>query len=69
VLDLAIDLQHELTMRRQHRLAIPAVILSAAARSAGLIVLHHDADSKRVGSCWRRRTRVGRPEGHPLIRL
>jgi predicted nucleic acid-binding protein len=50
VLDLAIDLQHELAKRSQHRLAIPDVIISAAARSAGLIVLHYDADFERVGA-------------------
>jgi predicted nucleic acid-binding protein len=33
VLDLAIDLQHELAKRGQHRLAIPDLIISAAARS------------------------------------
>jgi predicted nucleic acid-binding protein len=50
VLDLAIDLQHELAKRGQHRLAIPDVITSAAARAAGLIVLHYDADFERVGA-------------------
>ena len=50
VLDLAIDLQHELAKRGQHRLAIPDVIISAAARSAGLVVLHYDADFERVGA-------------------
>jgi len=49
VLDLATDLQHELAKRGQHRLAIPDLIISAAARSAGLIVLHYDADFERVG--------------------
>jgi hypothetical protein len=50
VLDLAIDLQHELAKRGQHRLAIPDVVISAVARSAGLIVLHYDADFERVGA-------------------
>jgi predicted nucleic acid-binding protein len=48
VLDLAVDLQHELAKRGQHRLAIPDLIISAAARSAGLTVLHYDADFERV---------------------
>jgi predicted nucleic acid-binding protein len=48
VFDLAVDLQHELAKRGQHRLAIPDLIISAAARSAGLIVLHYDADFERV---------------------
>jgi len=50
VLDLAIDLQHELAKRGQHRLAIPDLIISAAAQSAGLIVLHYDADFERVAA-------------------
>ena len=50
VLELAIDLQYELAKRGQHRLAIPDVIISATARSAGLIVLHYDADFERVGA-------------------
>ena len=44
MLDLAIDLQHELAKHGQYGLAIPDVIISAAARPAGLIVLHDDAD-------------------------
>lgn len=50
VLDLAIDLQHELAKRGQHRLAIPDLIISAAARSAGLVVLHYDPDFELVGA-------------------
>ena len=50
VFDLAIDLHHELARRGQHRLAIPDLIISAAARAAGLIVLHNDADFERVGA-------------------
>jgi hypothetical protein len=51
VLELAIELQHELAKLGQHRLAIiPDVIISATARSAGLIVLHYDPDFERVGA-------------------
>jgi predicted nucleic acid-binding protein len=50
VLDLAVDLQHELAKRGQHRLPIPNGIISAATRAAGLIVLHYDADFERVGA-------------------
>lgn len=50
VLDLAIDLQHELAKRGQHRLAIPDLIISATARSVGLTVLHYDADFERVAA-------------------
>jgi hypothetical protein len=50
VLDLAVDLQHELAKRGQHRLGIADLIISAAARSAGLVVLHYDADFERIGA-------------------
>ena len=50
VLDLAMDLQHELAKRGQHRLAIPYLIISAATRSARLVVFHYDADFERVGA-------------------
>ena len=48
VLDLATNLQHELAKRGQHRLAIPDLIISAAARTSRLTVLHYDAVFERV---------------------
>lgn len=50
VLALALALQRQLAKRGQHRLAIPDLIISAAARSAGLVVLHYDADFEPVGA-------------------
>ncbi len=50
VMSTAIDLQHELARRGQHRVAIPDLIISAAARLAGLVVLHYDADFERIAS-------------------
>lgn len=44
VMDRAALLQHRLAGRGQHRLAIPDLIISAAAKEAGLIVLHYDSD-------------------------
>lgn len=46
----AIDLQHELARRGQHRVPIPDLVISAAALASGLIVLHYDADFERIGA-------------------
>ena len=48
VMAAAIDLQHALARRGQHRVPIPDLIISAAARHAGLIVLHYDSDFERI---------------------
>lgn len=48
VMDEAIALQHALARRGQHRISIPDLIISAAARRADLVVLHYDADFVRL---------------------
>jgi predicted nucleic acid-binding protein len=48
VMKSAIEFQHALARRGQHRVPIPDLIISAAARAAGLIVLHYDADFERI---------------------
>jgi predicted nucleic acid-binding protein len=50
VMDRAIELQHELARHGQHRLPIPDLVISAAAQSAGLVVLHYDADVERIAA-------------------
>jgi predicted nucleic acid-binding protein len=50
VLAKAIELQHELARRGQHRVPIPDLIISAAALLADLVVLHYDADFERIAS-------------------
>ena len=50
VLDKAIELQHELARRGQHRVPIPDLIISAAALIADLVVLHYDADFERIAA-------------------
>lgn len=50
VMALAVDLQHELARRGQHRVRIPDLVISAAARTAGLIVLHYGADFERIAA-------------------
>ncbi|MQA89156.1 MAG: PIN domain-containing protein [Gemmatimonas sp.] len=44
ILNRAIEVQGKLAKRGQHRIPIPDLIIAAAAESAGLTVLHYDAD-------------------------
>ena len=48
VMAKAIDLQHELAKRGQHRVPIPDLIISSAALQSGLVVLHYDSDFERI---------------------
>jgi predicted nucleic acid-binding protein len=50
VMTIAVELQHELARRGQHRVPIPDLIISAAALVADLVVLHYDADFERIAS-------------------
>lgn len=50
VMATAIELQHELARRGQHRVPIPDLIISAAALRSNLVVLHYDADFERLAS-------------------
>lgn len=50
VMARAIELQHALARSGQHRVAIPDLVISAAAREAGLTVLHYDADFQRIAA-------------------
>lgn len=44
----AIELQHKLARRGQHRVPIADLVISAAAQAAALIVMHYDADFERI---------------------
>ena len=46
----AVDVQHELARTGHHRVAIPDLIIAAAAEAAGLTVLHYDADFDRIAA-------------------
>ncbi len=48
VMDTAIELQHALARRGQHRIPIPDLVISAAAKHANLVVLHYDDDFARI---------------------
>lgn len=47
---LAISLQQALARQGQHRLPIPDLLISAAAKVAGLTVLHYDADFELIAA-------------------
>lgn len=48
VMTKAVELQHALAHRGQHRVPIPDLVISAAALAAGLTVLHYDSDFERI---------------------
>ncbi len=48
VMDSAIELQLALARRGQHRIPIPDLVISAAAKHANLVVLHYDDDFARI---------------------
>ena len=50
VMSTAIEIQHALARRGQHRVPIPDLIISAAALRANLVVLHYDADFERIAA-------------------
>lgn len=44
----AIEVQHRLALRGQHRTSLPDVIVAATAAEHGLTVLHYDSDYERL---------------------
>ena len=48
VIARAIDIQHGLARRGQHRVPIPDLLIAAAAESADLTVLHYDSDFELI---------------------
>lgn len=50
VMDGAVELQRALARRGQHRAPLPDLVISAAAASAGLVVLHYDRDFERIAA-------------------
>lgn len=50
VMTAAVDLQHELARRGQHRVPIPDLIISAAALLSDLVVLHYHSDFERIAA-------------------
>lgn len=48
VMAKAFEIQHELARNGHHRVPMPDLLISAAAQSAGLTVLHYDSDFERI---------------------
>jgi predicted nucleic acid-binding protein len=50
IMGRALDVQHELARRGQHRLPIPDLIIAACAESANLTLLHYDRDYELIAA-------------------
>lgn len=61
--DRAVEVQGLLARESQHRLPIPDLVIAAAAESAGLSVLHYDADFERIAEVTGQRTEWVVPRG------
>ena len=46
----ALDVQHELARRGQHRLSIPDLMIAATAEEHGAVMLHYDKDYELIGN-------------------
>ena len=44
----AVDVQHQLARRGQHRLPVPDLLIAATAEINGVAVIHYDADYDRI---------------------
>ena len=66
-LDRALEVQGRLAERSQHRgVSLPDLIVAACAESAGLTVMHYDADYERVAEVtWPEPVRWVVPRGQP----
>lgn len=64
MLDRALEVQARLAERSQHRaVPLPDLIVAACAESAGLTVLHYDADYDRIAEITGQSTRWVLPRG------
>ena len=63
IFERAVDVQGLLAARGRHRLPIPDLIIAAAAESAGMTVLHYDADFDAIAAVTRQRTEWVAPRG------
>jgi predicted nucleic acid-binding protein len=63
-IERAVEVQTALARKGQHRgLAIPDLLIAAAAEAAGLTVLHYDADFDRVAEVTGQPTEWVVPKG------
>ncbi len=59
----ALDTQHSLAARGQHRLALPDLIISAVAHASGATVLHYDKDFDLIAAITEQPTEWILPRG------
>ena len=59
----AIDVQHELARRGQHRLPLPDLLIAAVAEVNSLAVMHYDADYDRIAEVTRQAVEWVVPRG------
>lgn len=63
VTDRALEVQHQLARRGQHRLSLPDLLIAAVAEVNDLSVLHYDADYDRIAAITHQPTEWVVPRG------
>lgn len=63
IFDRTVEVQGALARRGHHRLPIPDLLVAATAESAGLTVLHYDADFERIAEVTHQPTEWVVPRG------
>lgn len=62
-MDRALEVQHLLAKRGQHRIPLPDLMIAAAAEVSGAVVLHYDSDFDRIADATGQATRWIVPRG------
>ena len=59
----AVDVQHQLARRGQHRVPVPDLLIAATAEIYGVAVIHYDADYDRIAQITGQPTEWVAPRG------
>lgn len=59
----AVDVQHQLARRGQHRVPVPDLLIAATAEVNGVAVIHYDADYDRIAQITGQPTEWVAPRG------
>jgi len=62
VMARAVEVQHALAQRGQHRVSIPDLIIAASAELAGVAVIHYDSDFDQIAAI------TGQPQEWVVLR-
>ena len=62
-MDRAMEVQHELAARGQHRTPLPDLMIAAAAEVHGAVLLHYDSDFDRIADATGQATKWIVPRG------